>query len=109
MANTSDIRKGLCINFNNDLYQIVDFLHVKPGTGNAYVRATLDRITTGRALARPLSSGHAIDRVRVERRGFQYLYDDEVAFHFMNNEPYDQVAVNKGMGDFPQFIQDGMC
>src|SRR5690625_2113019 len=89
MANTSDIRKGLCINFNNDLYQIVDFLHVKPGKGNAYVRTTLKSITTGRTLDHTFPAGHAIDPVRVERRVFQYLYDDEFAFHFMSNETYE--------------------
>lgn len=108
MANTSDIRKGLCINFNNDLFQIVDFQHVKPGKGNAFVRTKLKSITTGRTLDHTFPAGHSIDPVRVERRVFQYLYEDEFSFHFMNNETYEQVAVNKELVDYPEFMKEGM-
>src|SRR5690606_4981128 len=106
MATTSDIRKGLCINFNNDLYQIIDFQHVKPGKGNAFVRTKLRNITNGKIIDHTFQAGHSIDPVRVERRTFQYLYSDEYAFHFMNDETYEQVAVNKDMVDYPQFMKE---
>lgn len=106
MANTSDIRKGLCINFNNDLFQIIDFQHVKPGKGNAFVRTKLRSITSGKIIDHTFQAGHSIDPVRVERRTFQYLYSDEFAYHFMNDETYEQVAVNKEMVDYPQFMKE---
>lgn len=108
MANTSDIRKGLCINFNNDLFTVIDFQHVKPGKGNAFVRTKLKSITSGKILDHTFSAGHSIDPVRVERRTFQYLYEDEYAFHFMNNDTYEQVAVNKELVDYPHFMKESM-
>ncbi|WP_236979353.1 elongation factor P [Membranihabitans maritimus] len=107
MANTSDIRKGLCIDFNNDLFQIIEFQHVKPGKGNAFVRTKLKSITTGKVLDHTFPAGHSIDPVRVERRVFQYLYADEFAYHFMNNETYEQVGVNKEMVENSQFMKEG--
>lgn len=106
MANTSDIRKGLCINFNNDLFQIIDFQHVKPGKGNAFVRTKLRSITNGKIIDHTFQAGHSIDPVRVERRTFQYLYSDEYAYHFMNDETFEQVAVNKEMVDYPQYMKE---
>lgn len=108
MANTSDIRKGLCLNFNNDLFQIIEFQHVKPGKGNAFVRTKLKSITSGKVIDHTFPAGHSIDPVRVERRAFQYLYEDEFSYHFMNNETYEQVAVNKEMVDYAQFMKEGM-
>lgn len=105
MANTSDIRKGLCINFNNDLYQIIDFQHVKPGKGNAFVRTKLKSITTAKIIEYTFAAGHSIDPVRVERRSFQYLYNDEYAYHFMNDQTYEQVAVNKEMVNRAEFMK----
>ena len=67
MASTSDIRNGLCIEFNNDIYKIVEFLHVKPGKGAAFVRTKLKSLTTGRVLDNTFSAGHKIEDVRVER------------------------------------------
>lgn len=106
MADTSDIRKGLCINFNNDLFQIIEFQHVKPGKGNAFVRTKLKSITTGKTIDHTFPAGHSIDPVRVERRNFQYLYSDEYAYHFMNDETYEQVAVNKDMVDYPEYMKE---
>ena len=73
MATTSDIRKGMCIEFNNDTYAIIEFQHVKPGKGNAFVRTKLKSLTTGRVIDNTFSAGHKVDEVRVERRKFQYL------------------------------------
>lgn len=105
MATTSDIRKGMCINFNNDTYKIVDFLHVKPGKGPAFVRTKLKSVTTGKVLDNTFPAGHRIDDVRVETRSYQYLYEDENGYHFMNNEDFTQVYINKEMVDSPEFMK----
>jgi len=108
MATTADIKKGLCIEFNNDIYIIVDFQHVKPGKGNAFVRTKLKSLTTGRVVDNTFTSGHTIKDVRVERRAFQYLYNDDMGYHFMNNESYEQVAVQESMIDNAKFMKEGL-
>ena len=107
MASTSDIRNGLCLNYNGDIYTIVEFLHVKPGNGNAFVRTKLKSLTTGRVVDNTFPAGHKIDDVRVERRKFQYLYNDEAGYHFMDNETYDQVALNEAMIERPNLLKEG--
>lgn len=107
MATTSDIRKGLCINWNNDTWKIIEFLHVKPGKGPAFVRTKLKSITTGKVVDNTFSAGHKIDEVRVETRKYQYLYEDDNGFHFMNNEDYSQVYMNKNMIDNPEYMKNG--
>ncbi len=108
MANTSDIKKGLCMNFNNDIYYVVDFQHVKPGKGNAFVRTKLKSVTTGKVVDNTFQAGHSIDEVRVERRKFQYLYNDDMGYHFMNNETFEQLAVEEGMIDNPKLLKEGL-
>ncbi|MDD3771319.1 MAG: elongation factor P [Weeksellaceae bacterium] len=107
MATTADIRKGLCINWNNDTWKIVDFQHVKPGKGPAFVRTKLKSISTGKVLDNTFSAGHRIDEVRVETRKYQYLYEDDNGFHFMNNDDYSQVYLNKNMIENSQFMKSG--
>ncbi|MBK9733657.1 MAG: elongation factor P [Saprospiraceae bacterium] len=107
MANTSDIKNGLCLNYNNDIYTVVEFLHVKPGKGNAFVRTKLKSLTSGKVVEITFPSGHKIDDVRVERRKFQYLYNDENGYNFMNIETYDQVSLNEAMLDRPDFLKEG--
>ena len=108
MANTSDIRNGLCINMNNDIYSVVEFLHVKPGKGNAFVRTKLKSLTSGKVIDKTFSAGHSIDVVRVERRKYQYLYKDDMGFHFMNMENYEQIALQEKMIDNAKFLKEGM-
>ena len=86
MASTSDIRNGLCIKFNHDIYKIIEFLHVKPGKGPAFVRTKLKSLTNGKVLDNTFSAGHKIEEVRVETHTYQYLYAEGDQFHFMNNE-----------------------
>lgn len=107
MATTSDIKKGMCIIYNNDTYKIVEFLHVKPGKGPAFVRTKLKSVTNGKVVDNTFSAGHKIEVVRVETRTYQYLYDDEDGFHFMNQDDYTQVYINKDMVDNPQFMKEG--
>ena len=108
MASTSDIRKGLCIDYNNDIWSIVDFQHVKPGKGNAFVRTKLKSLTHGRVVDNTFPAGHKIQEVRVERRMFQFLYKDDFGYHFMNNETYEQTTLEIHMIDNPEFLMEGM-
>jgi elongation factor P len=107
MANTSDIRKGLCIRYNNDIYKIIEFLHVKPGKGPAFVRTKLKSITTGKVLDNTFSSGHKIEDVRVETRSYQFLYQDGQTYHFMNTDDYNQIALQESALDAPGLLKEG--
>ena len=108
MATTADIKKGLCIEYNNDIYYIVDFQHVKPGKGNAFVRTKLKSLTTGKVVDNTFQSGHTITDVRVERRKFQYLYNDDMGYHFMNNESFEQVSVLGTMIEHADLMKEGL-
>ena len=107
MASTSDIRNGLCINHNNDVFAIVEFQHVKPGKGAAFVRTKLKSMTTGRVLDHTFPAGHKIQVVRVERRKFQFLYNDDLGYHFMDQETYEQTTIDEKMIDNPGLIKEG--
>ena len=107
MATTSDIRKGLCIRYNNDIFKIVEFLHVKPGKGPAFVRTKLKSVTTGKVIDNTFSAGHKIDDVRVETRSYQFLYADGKTFHFMNTDDYNQIALQEGVLDAPDLMKEG--
>lgn len=107
MASTSDIRKGLCIVYNNDIYKIVEFLHVKPGKGPAFVRTKLKSVTNGKVLDNTFSAGHKIEEVRVETRKYQYLYPEGETFHFMNTDDYTQIALNRAVLDAPDLLKEG--
>ena len=107
MASTSDIRKGLCIKYNNDIYKIVEFLHVKPGKGPAFVRTKLKSVTTGKVIDNTFSAGHKIDDVRVETRSYQYLYPEGDTFHFMNTDDYNQIALQRDSLDTPDLLKEG--
>lgn len=108
MASTSDIRNGLCMNYNNDIYSVVEFQHVKPGKGPAFVRTKLKSLTTGKVIDNTWPSGHKIDEVRVERRKFQFLYKDDMGFHFMNSETFEQVSIPENLIENNDFLMDGM-
>jgi elongation factor P len=108
MATSNDIKNGLCIEFNNDIYIVREFLHVKPGKGNAFVRTKLRSMTTGRVLEHTFPAGHSIIEVRVERKRFQYMYEDDMGLHFMDNETYDQISLSKDLFDYPQLLSEGM-
>ena len=107
MASTSDIRKGLCIVYNNDTYKIIEFLHVKPGKGPAFVRTKLKSLTTGKVLDNTFSAGHKIEEVRVETRKYQYLYPEGETYHFMNTDDYNQITLQKEALDAPDLLKEG--
>ena len=107
MASTSDIRNGLCIKFNHDIYKIIEFLHVKPGKGPAFVRTKMRSLTTGRVLENTFSAGHKIEEVRVETHKYQFLYAEGDDFNFMHVETYEQIILNKNILDAPGLLKEG--
>ena len=107
MASSSDIRKGLCIKYNNDIYKIIEFLHVKPGKGPAFVRTKLKSVTNGKVIDNTFSAGHKIEDVRVETKKYQYLYKDAETYHFMNVDDYNQITVQEIILDSSQFLKEG--
>jgi elongation factor P len=107
MASTSDIKNGLCIKYNNDIYKIIEFLHVKPGKFPAFVRTKLRSLTNGKVLDNTFSAGHKIEEVRVENHKFQYLYPEGDEFHFMNTETFEQISLNKNILDSPDLLKEG--
>lgn len=107
MASTSDIRNGLCIKFNNDTFKIIEFLHVKPGKGPAFVRTKLKSLTSGKVLDNTFSGGQKIDEVRVETRKYQFLYNEGEMYYFMNTEDYNQITILKEVLDAPELMKEG--
>jgi len=108
MANTSDIKNGLVINHNGSLYSIVEFQHVKPGKGPAFVRTKIRNLKTGKLLSNTFTSGVKIDIQRVERRKYQFLYSDGDDMHFMNNETFEQTFIERELiGDPANFLKEG--
>lgn len=107
MATTADIRNGLVIEFNNDLCVVVEFQHVKPGKGGAFIRTKLKSLKTGRVLSNTFNSGEKIEIARVERRKYQYLYRDDSGYHFMHNETFEQIFLPADLINAPQFLKEG--
>jgi elongation factor P len=94
MATTAEIKNGLCIVFNHDIYQFVEFQHVKPGKGNAFVRCRMKSLRTGRVLEHTFPAGHDITTARVVRKPHQFLYSDANGFNFMDQETFDQITLD---------------
>ncbi|MCL4141907.1 UNVERIFIED_CONTAM: hypothetical protein GTU68_012083 [Idotea baltica] len=106
-VSTSDFRNGLCLEFNHDIFQIVEFQHVKPGKGAAFVRTKLKSLNTGKVLDNTFPAGHKVESARIERRKFQFLYKDDQGYNFMNNENYDQVCLQENLINNPKLLRDG--
>jgi elongation factor P len=104
MASTADFRNGMVIEFNNDLYVIVQFQHVKPGKGPAFVRTKLKNIKSGRVIDNTFNSGVKVNVARVERRPYQYLYKDDIGYYFMHLETFEQIHVEEHLIDYPEFL-----
>ena len=97
MATTSDIKNGLCIVKDQDLWMITEFQHVKPGKGPAFVRTKLKNVKTGKVVDNTFSAGHKIETARVEKRSHQFLYKDDFGHHFMNSDTFEQVMIEEQM------------
>ncbi len=107
MASTADFRNGLVIEYNDDLYTIVQFQHVKPGKGPAFVRTKLKNLKTGRVIDNTFSSGTKVNLARVERRPYQYLYRDEIGYYFMHLETFEQIHVPEDLIENHEFLKEG--
>ncbi len=108
MANTSDFRTGLCIEFKNELYKVVDFQHVKPGKGAAYVRSKLKNLKTGKVIDNTFDAGEKIDIARIERRPYQFLYKEDNGYHFMNSQTFDQIFIEENLIEGFEFLKEGI-
>jgi elongation factor P len=108
MADTSDFRNGLIIKFKGEPYIIVEFQHVKPGKGGAFVRTSLKNMKTGRVLDNTFRSGEGVDVVRVERRKYQYLFRESAGLVLMDNETYEQLTVHQDhFGQGADYLKEG--
>ena len=107
-VNTSDFRTGLNILVDGDIYSIVDFQHVKPGKGGAFIRTKLKGIENEKNIEKTFRSGESVESVRVERQPFQFLYADGNMFFFMNQETYEQIPLERSRVEKPEFITDGL-
>ena len=107
MASTQDFRNGLVLNWKHDLWQIVEFMHVKPGKGGAFVRSKLKNVRNGKVVDNTFRAGEKVETARVERREMQYLYQDDLGLHFMNTETYEQRQLRVDMVEKKDFIKEG--
>lgn len=107
MASTADFRNGMCIEHNGQLYFIVEFLHVKPGKGPAFVRTKLKNVQTGKVIDNTFNAGVKVNEARVERRPYQYLYKDDMGYNFMNNETFEQIIIEEKLLTAPELLKEG--
>ena len=107
MIKSQDIKKGTCIRMDGKLYFCIDFLHVKPGKGNTIMRTTLKDVVSGRVLEKRFNIGEALEDVRVERRQFQYLYQEGEDYIFMNQETFDQAPIAKDLITGVDYMKEG--
>jgi elongation factor P len=109
MANTSDIRNGAVMLHKNKRMKVIEFQHVKPGKGGAFVRTKLKDIKSGKVIDETFNSGHKIELIRVEAKAMQFLYVDGDFYVFMDNETFDQINVEiTSVGDGVNFLTAGL-
>lgn len=107
MADTSDFRNGMVLNYKNGLWAIVDFQHVKPGKGSAFVRTKMKNVETGKVVEDTFRSGERFEEVRLERRDFQFLYADGEFMTFMSLETYEQISLPRDtLGDLSKYVKE---
>jgi len=109
MISTSELKNGVYIKLDGEIYQVTEFLHVKPGKGPAFVRTKIKNISTGQALDRTFKTNEKIEDVYVEKQVMQYLYKDGDKYNFMNNDSYEQIEIHSSqLGDVPKYLTDGV-
>ena len=108
MINAQDIKNGTCIRLDGKLYYCIEFLHVKPGNGNTFMRTKLKEVVSGSVLDRRFNIGEKLEDVRVERRPFQFSYNEGDHYHFLNQETWDDVTIDKDLITGVDFLKEGM-
>lgn len=109
MISVTDFRTGLTIEIDGDLYTVVEFMHVKPGKGAAFVRSRLKNIRTGYSLERTFNANEKVETARIDFREMQYLYKSDDDYTFMDMENYEQLSIpGSKMGDAPKYLKENM-
>ena len=108
MISTSDFKRGLTIELKGDIYGIVDFLHVKPGKGGAFVRTKLKNVKTGLVIDKTFRAGEKMEQAIIDRKNMQYLYSDGNLYYFMNKDNYEQISLPESqLTDMRDFLKEG--
>lgn len=109
MISSNDLRNGVTVLVDGNLWTVIEFLHVKPGKGAAFVRTRLKNVKTGTTLERTFRAGEKLERATVENRQMQMLYNDAEGFHFMDQESFENFTMQRELiGDPADFLKDGM-
>lgn len=109
MISSNDFRTGVTIELDGGVWQVVDFQHVKPGKGAAFVRAKLKNAKTGAVVERTFNAGEKVPKAHVDRRDMQYLYESDGQYNFMDNETYEQIVLTpEQLGDGTKFLKENM-
>ena len=109
MISTNDVRPGMALELDDGLFSIVEYQHVKPGKGRAFVRMKLKKLDTGQVLDRTFRADESVQQAIIDRAEHQYLYSDDLGYHFMNQEDYGQlVLTSQDVGDSAGYLVDGM-
>ena len=107
MISAGDFRNGITIEYDNNVYQIIEFQHVKPGKGAAFVRTKLKNIKSGGVIEKSFRPTEKFPQAHIERKDYQYLYADGDLYNFMDVETYDQIALSKdNVGDSLKFVKE---
>lgn len=108
MISTNDVKPGMAISIESGLFTIIEYQHVKPGKGKAFVRLKLKNAETGAVIDRTFRAGEDVDRAVIDRKDHQFLYQDEMGFHFMDLEEFSQFAVSaEDVGDAGTYLVEG--
>ncbi|WP_194976873.1 elongation factor P [Aquiflexum lacus] len=107
MASTADFKNGLCLEMNNDIYSIVEFQHVKPGKGAAFVRTKLKSLNSGKVLDKTFNAGEKVTTARVEKRAHQFIYVDDYGYNFMDTETFEQIPIPEKLIERSNLLKEG--
>jgi len=107
MASTADFKNGLCLEMNNDIYTIVEFQHVKPGKGAAFVRTKMKSLRSGKTIEKTFNAGEKVTTARVEKRAHQFLYKDDLGYNFMDTSNYEQISLEERLIERSNLLKDG--
>ena len=109
MISAGDFRNGVTFEMDSQVYRVVDFQHVKPGKGAAFVRTKLKNVITGAVLEKTFNPTEKVEEAQIDRKDMQYLYNDGEVYYFMDNETYEQLPLNKDeLGDTLKYLLDNM-